>query len=285
MTVASPDLLVAERPRRRFKVPIGPLLAGIVVLALVIAALFPGLIAPFDPSATDTSSSLLPPSLHHLFGTDLLGRDVFSRVVHGTRYSLGLGLSATLLAVGFAIVLGLLSGLAPRWVDEVVMRFLEILLAFPEILLALIVIALLGSGTTNVLIAITVAAIPIYARMVRVTTLQVRTSGYVEAATALGQRRSVVVLRHILPNVLGPLMVLATIGIGNAIIAGSALSFLGLGPVPPTPEWGLMLADSRDLLGRAWWAGVFPGLMITVTVISTVVLGRFIQGRIDGSGR
>ncbi len=285
MTVASPDLLVADRPRRRFKVPVGALVAGTVVLVLVVAALFPGLVAPFDPTATDTSSSLLPPSAQHLFGTDLLGRDVFSRVVHGARYSLGLGLSATLLAVTTAIVLGLLSGLAPRWVDEVVMRLLEILLAFPEILLALIVIALLGSGTANVLIAITVAAIPIYARMVRVTTLQVRTSGYVEAATALGQRRSVVVLRHILPNVLGPLMVLATIGIGNAIIAGSALSFLGLGPVPPTPEWGLMLADSRDLLGRAWWVGVFPGLMITVTVISTVVLGRFIQGRIDGSGR
>ncbi|HQX36119.1 MAG TPA: ABC transporter permease subunit, partial [Microbacteriaceae bacterium] len=146
-----------------------------------------------------------------------------------------------------------------------------------------VVIALLGPGTTNLIIAITIAAIPVYARIVRITTLQVRGSAFVEASLALGQRRPAIIARHILPNVIGPLLVLATIGIGTSIIAGSSLSFLGLGPVSPTPEWGLMLSDGRNLLGSAWWVAVFPGLAITVTVISTTVLGRALQRRFEGT--
>lgn len=266
----------------RRRIPIAAIVAGAVLLVLLITALFPGLLTSTDPLATATSESRQPPSLAHPFGTDTLGRDMFSRVVYGARLSLSFGITATLVAVLAGIVIGLLAGLAPRWVDNIVMRVLEIALAFPELLVALVVIALLGPGTVNVIIAITIAAVPVYARIVRVTTLQVKGSSFVEAATALGQRRALVILRHVLPNVLGPLLVLATVGIGTAIISGAGLSFLGLGPVSPTPEWGLLLSDGRSSLGTAWWIAVFPGIAITVTVIATTVFGRFLQRRFEG---
>jgi peptide/nickel transport system permease protein len=283
MTVV-PDLLelAPTASWRRSRVPLGVVIAAIVLLVLVVAALFPTLFTNVDPLATATSQSNRPPSPEHLFGTDRLGRDMFSRVVHGAGLSLSFGLTATVLAVSLAIVVGLLSGLGPKSVDYVVQRALEILLAFPELLLALVVIVILGRGTENVVVAIAIAAIPLYARLVRVTTLQVKRSPFVESETVLGRRRSWIVVGHVLPNVVGPLLVLATIGIGTAIIAGSSLSFLGLGPANPTPEWGLMLADGRSTLGSAWWIAVFPGLAITVTVISTTIVGRWLQNRFEG---
>ncbi len=280
-----PDLLEAAptvRRARRGIPPAGAVIAGVILGVLVLAALLPWVFTSTDPLATDTSASQLPPSLEHLFGTDKLGRDVFSRVVHGAGLSLSFGFTATVVAIVFGTIIGLSSGLAPRAVDNIVQRALEIALAFPELLVALVVIALLGPGTTNLIVAITVAAVPVYARIVRITTLQVKGSAFVEAAVALGQRRTAIVFRHVLPNVVGPLLVLATIGIGTAIISGSSLSFLGLGPISPTPEWGLMLADGRNSLGTAWWIAVFPGLAITLTVISTTVLGRFLQRKFEG---
>ncbi|OYN90179.1 ABC transporter permease [Parenemella sanctibonifatiensis] len=271
-----------EAPRQR-KVPVAAWLSAAVLVLLVLAALVPGLLTSIDPLATNPVQSHRPPSAEHLFGTDRLGRDQFARVVHGARVSLGIGFIATGAAVAIAVVAGVLIGLAPRWLDGLAMRILEVVLAFPELLLALVVIALLGPGTQNVLIAITISAIPVYVRMVRIATVQVRTSGYVEAATALGVGRTAVVVRHVLPNVVGPLLVLATIGVGNAIIAGSAMSFLNLGPVAPTPEWGLMLSEGRDSLRNAWWVAVFPGLAITATVISTTLLGRHLQARFEGT--
>lgn len=256
--------------------------AAAVMALLLLAAFFPQLIAPFDPIATDTSSSRLGPSLTHLFGTDTLGRDIFSRVVHGTRISLSFGFIATTIALATAIVLGIATGLAPDWVDNIIMRILEILLALPEILVALVIIAMLGKGQANLVLAITIAAIPFYTRAVRIATRQVRRSEFVEAAIALGERPVVIILRHILPNVIGPVLVLGTIGIGGAIISASGLSFLGLGPASPTPEWGLMLSDGRGSLASAWWMAVFPGLAITVTVIATTVVGRHIQARFEG---
>jgi peptide/nickel transport system permease protein len=284
MSINRPDLIAASplRKARRGSRPIAAIVAAIVLGILIAAALFPSLFTSADPLATATARSLSPPSADHLFGTDRLGRDVFARVVYGTGLSLLFGFSATLLAVSVAIVIGMVAGLGPRPVDNVVMRALEIALAFPELLVALVVIVVLGPGTANVVIAIAVAAIPVYARVVRISTLQVRRSPFVEASTVLGQRRSAILVGHILPNVVGPLLVLATIGIGTAIIAGSSLSFLGLGPVSPTPEWGLMLADGRNSLGSAWWIAVFPGLAITLTVIATTMLGRWLQNRFEG---
>jgi peptide/nickel transport system permease protein len=284
VSIGRPDLLEAApstRTRRGIP-PAGAIAAAVILAVLVLAALVPWVFTSTDPLATDTSASQLPPSFEHLFGTDKLGRDVFSRVVHGAGLSLSFGFTATVVAVVFGTLIGLGSGLAPKAADNVVQRVLEIALAFPELLVALVVIALLGPGTTNLIIAITVAAVPVYVRIVRITTLQVKNAAFVEAAVALGQRRGAIVLRHVLPNVIGPLLVLATIGVGTAIISGSSLSFLGLGPVSPTPEWGLELADGRNSLGTAWWIAVFPGLAITLTVISTTVLGRFLQRRFEG---
>ncbi|HPT95736.1 MAG TPA: ABC transporter permease [Microbacteriaceae bacterium] len=263
--------------------PLPAIIAAVMLAVLILAAFFPTLFTSADPLATATANSQLAPSLEHPFGTDKLGRDVYARVVYGAALSLSFGFTATVVALVAGIVIGLASGLAHRSVDNVIQRALEIMLAFPELLVALVVIALLGPGTTNLIIAITIAAIPVYARIVRITTLQVRGSAFVEASLALGQRRPAIIARHILPNVIGPLLVLATIGIGTSIIAGSSLSFLGLGPVSPTPEWGLMLSDGRNLLGSAWWVAVFPGLAITVTVISTTVLGRALQRRFEGT--
>jgi len=283
MSISRPDLLdLPAMGRRRSRMPLTVAVATLVIALLVIAALFPSLFTGIDPLATATSQSNRPPGPDHLFGTDRLGRDVFSRVVHGASLSLSFGVAATVLAVGAAVVIGMVSGLGPRAIDYVVTRGLEILLAFPEVLLALVVIVILGRGTGNVVVAIAIAAIPIYARIVRITTLQVRRSPFVESEVVLGQARAVTVVGHILPNVVGPLLVLATVGIGTAIISGSSLSFLGLGPTNPTPEWGLMLADGRNSLGTAWWIAVFPGLAITTTVISTTVLGRWLQARFEG---
>jgi peptide/nickel transport system permease protein len=284
MSISRPDLLDLPVPgrRRRSRLPMTVLIATVVIGILIVAAVFPSAFTGVDPLATATSQSNRPPSPEHLFGTDRLGRDMFSRVVHGAGLSLSFGVAATVLAVAIAVVIGMLSGLGPRAVDYVITRALEILLAFPEVLLALVVIVILGRGTGNVVIAIAIAAIPIYARIVRITTLQVRRSPFVEAETVLGQARAVTVVGHILPNVVGPLLVLATVGIGTAIISGSSLSFLGLGPASPTPEWGLMLADGRNSLGTAWWIAVFPGLAITITVISTTVVGRWLQARFEG---
>jgi len=273
----------ALETRTRLRIPpVAAIVAGAVLLLLVAAAFLPGWFTPLDPLATDTKASELPPGPGHPFGTDRLGRDIYARVVHGASISLSFGFTATVVAVVTGTVIGLASGLAPRWVDNVVQRLLEILLALPELLIALVIIAMLGAGTVNLVIAITIAAVPVYARIVRAGTLQVRQAAFVEAAVALGQRRGAIVVRRILPNVIGPLLVLATIGVGTAIIAGSGLSFLGLGPASPTPEWGLMLSDGRGSLATAWWVAVFPGLAITATVISTTVLGRWLQARFEG---
>lgn len=280
MTVLHSQL--ADTPTRRRTPPLAAILAGAVLAILVLAAFVPGLFTPLDPLVTDTSASNLPPGDGHPFGTDKLGRDVYTRVVYGAAISLSLGFTATVVAVAIGTAVGVGSALAPRWADNALQRILEILLALPEILVALVVVALLGASTVNLIVAITVAAVPSYARMVRATTLQVRHAPFIEAAVGLGQRRAVIIIRHVLPNVLGPLLVLATIGIGTAIIAGSGLSFLGLGPSAPSPEWGLMLSDGRGSLATAWWVAVFPGLAITATVIATTIVGRWLQGRFEG---
>lgn len=281
MTVLQAE--ITETPARRRIPPVAAIIAGVVLAVLVLAAFAPALFTPLNPLVTDTAASDLAPGPGHLFGTDKLGRDVYTRIVYGASVSLSFGFTATVIAVTVGTVIGVASGLAPRWIDNIVQRALEILLALPEILIALVVVALLGASTVNLVAAITVAAVPSYARIVRATTLQVRQAPFVEAAVALGQPRIVIITRHVVPNVIGPLLVLATIGIGTAIIAGSGLSFLGLGPSAPSPEWGLMLSDGRGSLATAWWVAVFPGLAITATVISTTLVGRWLQGRFEGT--
>lgn len=275
---------VAPAPRRarRARVPLGVVAAGVGLGLVVLAALLPDQIATADPLRVQAGATLLPPGPEHWLGTDENGRDLFSRIVHGARHSLLLGFGAIAIALVGGTLLGLLAGLGPRWVDHLVMRGADVGLAFPELLLALVVIALVGGGTGNALLAIGIAGIPTYARLVRAQTLGTRRAPFVEAARATGLTERAVVVRHVLPNVTKPVFVLATIGVGTATVAGAALSFLGLGTAPPTPEWGSMLATARNFIEVSWWYGLFPGLAITALVLSTTVLGRYLQRRTEG---
>lgn len=253
-----------------------------VLLVLAFAAAFPGVLATHDPFQTDVRASLLPPSGEHLFGTDQSGRDVYSRVVHGAGRSIGIGLLATGIALATGLFVGALAGLAPRGVDAALMRVNDVLMAFPEFLVALVVVAVLGPGPVNIAIAVTLAAVPVYIRLARVQTRTLRSAEHVEAARILGVPPVPAFVRHVVPGVLGSLSVLATIGIGSSILAAAGLSFLGLGPSEPTPEWGLMLAGGRNVLGQAWWIAVFPGIAITMTVIATTIVGRVLRARAEG---
>ena len=261
----------------------GAITASAFLLVLGVAAVAPTLFTHADPIQTQVLQALRAPSLEHPFGTDQTGRDVFARVVHGARYSLAIGVLATTIAMTAGLLVGTLAGLAPRLIDSAISRVIEVLMSFPEFLLALLVIAILGPGPVSLVIAISLAAVPVYARVARVQTFTVRRSGYVRAALVLGVPRWRSVLRHVVPNTLGPLLVMATIGFGTAIASAAGLSFLGLGPQPPTPEWGLILSEGRNFLGTAWWIAVFPGLVVTVTVISASVLGRFLRARGEGT--
>lgn len=259
------------------------LAAAIAVLAVIgFAALWPGVLATHDPLQTDVRSALLPPGPDHLFGTDQSGRDVYSRVVYGAARSLGIGLLATAIALVAGLIVGALAGIAPRGVDASVMRVNDVLMAFPEFLVALVVVAVLGPGPVNIAIAVTLAAVPVYVRLARVQTRTLRVAEHVEAARILGVPPVRAFTRHVVPGVLGSLSVLATIGIGSSILAAAGLSFLGLGPSEPTPEWGLMLAGGRNVLGQAWWISVFPGIAITLSVVCASVVGRILRARADG---
>jgi peptide/nickel transport system ATP-binding protein len=261
------------------------LAAWLVLLVLAVAAVWPGLLASHPPDAVAPADALAGPSWAHPFGTDQLGRDIYSRVVHGTRLSLSIGLGATAIAVTAGSLIGVLAAAGGRAVDEVIMRGTDILLAFPGLLFALLLVAVLGAGTLNTIIAIGCGAIPAYVRLVRGQALVVRESGYVRAAVTLGRPRAGIFLRHVLPNSLPPALVVATVDVGTAIIAGSSLSFLGLGPQPPTPEWGSMIAEGRDTLDTAWGLAVFPGLLVTVTVIAINVVGGNLRRRFGGDLR
>ncbi len=257
--------------------------AAITVLAVIaLAAVAPDLISARDPLQTDVRAALQPPDAEHLFGTDQSGRDVFTRVVHGAGRSVGIGLLATGLALVVGLLIGTIAGVAPRIVDVATMRLTDVLLAFPEFLVALIVVAILGPGPANVAIAVTLAAAPVYIRLGRVQTRTLAAAEHVEAARILGVPPMLAFVRHVVPGVLGSLSVLATIGVGSSILAAAGLSFLGLGPAEPAPEWGLMLASGRNVLAQAWWISVFPGVAITMTVVSATIVGRTLRARAEG---
>jgi len=256
------------------------LLAAWAVIALVVlAAAFPGLLAGRDPFEVEPAAAMRGPSAEHWFGTDQLGRDLYTRVVHGTRPSLLVGAGALLLALAGGALYGLAAALLGRFADLVLMRFLDVLLALPQLLLALLALTVLGSGTIDLAVAIALSLLPAYARVVRAEAMVVRRSGYLESAVLLGQRPLARAFRHVLPNALGPLLVLATVGFGMAVIAAAGLSFLGFGAEPPSPEWGVLLSEGRDHLQTAWWLGLFPGAAITLTVVAVSVAGRAAQAR------
>lgn len=283
------DLLlrVARRDGGRYRNPWlapGTSIPLLLVLLLVVAVFFPSLFTPYTPEQMDFSAILQPPDLRHWFGTDQFGRDVFTRVVYGTSLSLSIGVGATLIASAGGIVLGTLAGLAPRAVRQLLVRLLDIMLAFPDLLLALLAITVLGRGPENTLLAVGLAGIAGYARLVRAQVLQVRLSGYVQHAVALGEPPMVIILRHIVPNTLRPLLVLATVGIGYSILSASALSFLGLGVTPPTAEWGALLSEGRNFLDSAPWVSLLPASVVALSVIAITLLGRRVQTLIAKGG-
>jgi len=282
--------VLAELPRRRERAGGGsrvrpPEAVAAIVLALVVlAAVAPQLLAPGDPLAISPADAFAPPSPAHPFGTDESGRGIWTRVVHGTGASLSIGAVATLIGTGLGVALGVAAGfgggrLPGRLADAGVSRLLEVLFALPGLLLALVVIAFTGPGAVPATIAVGLATAPGYARIVRSQVVRVRRSAMVEAAVVLGRRPGTVLLRHVLPNALAPVVVLATLGLGQAVVWASSLSYLGLGAPPPAPEWGAMLSAGRTYSTTAWWMTVFPGLAVVVTAAAATVLGRGLARR------
>ncbi|MFD5864237.1 ABC transporter permease [Agromyces sp. NPDC127015] len=278
---ATVDAAAAEaRPTGRPRV--GTIIAGAFVAFLLVATCFPWLLETYDPNAIAPADAFKPPSAAHWFGTDESGRDLYSRVIAGTATSLAIGVAATAIGLALGLVLGVAASFGGRAVDFGVGRLVEVLFAFPGLLLALLVIVVAGPGPVTATIAVGLSTAPGYARIIRGQLISIRSAPYVEAATVLGRTRPRILGAHILPNALLPLVVLATLGIGQAIVWAAALSYLGLGAEPPAAEWGAMLSAGRTYLATAWWMTVFPGLMIVGTTIATTVLGRALARRERG---
>lgn len=262
-----------QRALRRFRRHKLALLGVFVLLLLAVSALAPSLIAPYDPLFMQMQSRLQPPSFTHPFGTDDFGRDIFSRVIHGARISLQVSFIAVGIAASIGIALGLIAGYVGGFLDALIMRFMDVIFSFPPILLAIAIMALLGASTTNVMIAIGIVYIPIFARIVRGTTLALKELDYIEAAYACGAPTGRILWRHILPGTLDAITVQITLSLAYAILAEAALSFLGLGTQPPDPSWGSMLSFGRQWVREAPWFSFFPGLAIFITVLSFNLVG------------
>ncbi len=256
----------------------GLLVSIAIVVLVVLSAFWPGLFTSQDPLHGVPAQNFKAPSSAHWFGTDELGRDVFSRVVHGAQLSL----KATLIAVAVAFVvgglLGLVAGFVGRWVEDVIMRFVDVLLSIPALFLSLALVTALGYGTVKVAIAVGIASVAGFARVMRSEVLRVRQAVFVEASRSCGTRWYSVLGRHVLPNAMGPVIVLATLDFGGAILAVSSLSFLGYGAPPPAPEWGTLISGGRNYLSNAWWLTALPGLTIAATVLATNRIARALDG-------
>ncbi|MBX6349954.1 MAG: ABC transporter permease [Clostridia bacterium] len=256
-------------------------LGGSIVALVLLTAAFAPWIAPGDPTAMHLAEALRPPGPGHPAGTDNFGRDVFTRIVQGTRLSIGASLAAVAIAGVFGTALGLVSGYLGGWVDLLVQRLVDLMLAFPGLLLALGIVAVLGPGLANVMLAVGIAGVPGFARLVRGETLAVRSREFVLAAKSAGAPAFRIVLRHVLPNVASRVAVVATLALAGAILATASLSYLGLGAQPPTPAWGTMLADGQKYIFQAWWLPTMPGLAIAVSVLGFNILGDGLQDALD----
>jgi peptide/nickel transport system permease protein len=253
---------------------------GIVVFFILLAILAP-LIAPYSITDQNLAERLQPPSSKHLFGTDDFGRDIFSRVIYGARISLWVGFFSVLGSVIVGSLLGIIAGYYGRWIDGIISRLFDIMLAFPSILLAIGIVAVLGPSLQNALIAIAVINIPNFGRLIRSRVLSIKQEEYVMAAKAIGMSDMRILFHHILPNSMAPIIVQGTLAIATAIIEAAALGFLGLGAQPPNPEWGKMLADSKDFLTQAPWTMIFPGLAIMLTVLGFNLMGDGLRDALD----
>lgn len=273
-----PRRSVWRRARRLRNLTIG----GVIVGVLIAVAIFAPWIAPFDPVRdADLNNYLQPPGEPFRLGADLFGRDVYSRIVYGTRISLGIGAAVQASALTLGMTLGLLSGFYGGWIDNTIMRVAEVIFAFPGLLFAIAIMAVIGPSLYNVFLALGLVGWTSLARVVRGQVLAIKQQEYVDAARVLGASNTRIIVRHVLPNTVAPAIILVTLGIGGAILAEASLSFLGLGAQPPTPSWGSMLSTGRDYLLQAPWLSIFPGLAIFVTVMGFNLLGDGLRDLLD----
>ena len=256
-------------------------LGMVVLLILLFCSIFARVIAPYDYAAQDLASKFQGPSLSHLFGTDNLGRDIFSRVVYGARISLIVGLSSVCLAAFLGVILGAVSGYYGNVCDNIIMRAMDILLAIPNLLLAISIAATLGNGLGNLILAIGIGSAPGYARIVRASILSLKDQEFIEATRSIGGNDFQIIFHHILPNCLAPIIVQMTLGVATAILSTASLSFIGLGIAPPTPEWGSMLSAGRQFIRDAWYVVTFPGLAIMITIFGLNLFGDGLRDALD----
>ena len=265
----------------------GAVIGLVVFVALVIVAVFAQIIAPHSPFQQYRDAVLVPPSwleggrLTYLLGTDAVGRDILSRLIYGAQYSLFIGLFVSTLSLTGGILVGLIAGYYRGWIDSVIMRLMDIILAFPSLLLALVLVAILGPSLTNGMIAIALTLQPHFVRLTRAAVMAEKTKDYVTAARISGAGPFRLMFRTILPNCTAPLIVQATLSFSNAILDAAALGFLGMGAQPPAPEWGTMLAEAREFILRAWWVVTFPGLAILITVLAINLMGDGLRDALD----
>jgi dipeptide transport system permease protein len=257
------------------------------VIFLLLLALFAPLIAPHSPDLTDSAVFLKPPawqqggSIHYLLGTDAIGRDILSRLIYGSRLSLSIGLAVVILATASGIVLGLIAGFARGVVEIVIMRLMDIILTLPSLLLAIVIVAILGPGLVNAMLAVAIVILPHFVRLTRGSVIAETSKDYVTAAKVSGAGTVRLMFSEVLPNCAAPLIVQASLGVSSAILDAAALGFLGLGAQPPSPEWGTMLADAREFVLRAWWVVTFPGLMILIAVLAFNLMGDGLRDALD----
>lgn len=278
--------MAADRTRqhlvlRRLARNRGAVLGAIILILLVSVAILAPFITSYDPLEMAPKDRLQPPGPEHWFGTDNFGRDIFARVIYGTRISLPMGLISVGLALCIGLIGGLLSGYYGGWIDATVMRFVDIMLAFPGLLLALAIVAALGPSLINAMLAVGISVSPTYIRVVRSAVLSERELAYVDAAHSIGTPDWRILIRHLLPNTLTPVIVLSTLGVASAIITVAALSFLGLGVKPPTPEWGSMLSEARNYLRLSPWTMTFPGLAIVIAALAINLFGDGLRDALD----
>ena len=265
----------------------GAVIGLYVFMALVALAVLAPLIAPHDPAAQARDALLVPPVWQDggqwgfLLGTDAIGRDILSRLLYGARFSLFIGVVVVIIALTGGVIVGLWAGFYGGWVDSVIMRVMDVILAFPSLLLALVLVAILGPGLLNAMIAIALVLQPHFARLTRAAVMAEKNREYVMAARVAGASKTRLMFRTILPNCLGPLIVQATLSFSNAILDAAALGFLGMGAQPPTPEWGTMLAEAREFILRAWWVVTLPGLAILITVLAINLMGDGLRDAFD----
>ena len=262
--------------------------AGLLVIAVVVlAAVFAEVIAPHGPAEQYRDHFLTPPfweqggTIEFPLGTDAVGRDILSRIIYGARFSLFIGLIVVSLSLSVGIGLGLIAGFSRGWLESIIMRFMDILLALPSLLLAIVIVAILGPGLINAMIAVAVTYLPQFTRLTRASVITEQTKDYVTASRVSGARLPRLMFLTVLPNCMAPLIVQGTLSFSNAILDAAALGFLGLGAQPPTPEWGTMLADAREFVLRAWWVVTFPGLAILITVLAFNLMGDGLRDALD----